>query len=62
MPMDLRVSFVLFELEEMPLHKIAELLSIPAGTVASRLRRARTEFQRLVARMNASGNPRGVKR
>jgi RNA polymerase sigma-70 factor (ECF subfamily) len=62
MPMDLRVSFVLFELEEMPLHQIASLLSIPTGTVASRLRRARAEFQRLVARMNASGNPRGVKR
>lgn len=61
MPMDLRVSFVLFELEEMPLHQIATLLSIPIGTVASRLRRARTEFQRLVARFRASGNPRGVK-
>lgn len=61
MPMDLRVSFVLFELEEMPLHQIATLLSIPIGTVASRLRRARTEFQRLVARLRASGNPRGVK-
>jgi RNA polymerase sigma-70 factor (ECF subfamily) len=62
MPLDLRVSFVLFELEEMPLHQIATLLSIPTGTVASRLRRARAEFQRLVARLNASGNPRGVKR
>lgn len=62
MPMDLRVTFVLFELEEMPLHQIATLLSIPIGTVASRLRRARTEFQRLVTRLRASGSPRGVKR
>jgi RNA polymerase sigma-70 factor (ECF subfamily) len=62
MPMDLRVTFVLFELEEMPLQQIASLLSIPTGTVASRLRRARVEFQRLVARLNASGTLRGVRR
>jgi len=53
MPIDLRVVFVLFELEEMPTQEIATLLDIPTGTVASRLRRAREEFHRLVARMNA---------
>jgi RNA polymerase sigma-70 factor (ECF subfamily) len=62
MPMDLRVSFVLFELEEMSLQQIASLLSIPTGTVASRLRRARTEFQRLVSRMHAVAASRGAKR
>jgi RNA polymerase sigma-70 factor (ECF subfamily) len=62
MPLDLRVTFVLFELEEMPLLQIAALLSIPLGTVASRLRRGRIEFQRLVARMNAADSFRGVKR
>lgn len=62
MPLDLRVSFVLFELEEMSLQQIASLLSIPTGTVASRLRRARTEFQRLVSRMHAIEASRGAKR
>lgn len=42
---DLRTVFVLFELEGMTALQIAELLSLPAGTVASRLRRAREEFQ-----------------
>jgi len=42
---DLRVVFVMFELEELTMHEIADLLSIPIGTVASRLRRARDEFR-----------------
>ena len=50
LPMDLRAPFVLFELEEMPTAEIAAVLSLPAGTVASRLRRAREEFQNIVAR------------
>jgi RNA polymerase sigma-70 factor (ECF subfamily) len=62
MPMDLRAAFVLYELEEMPIHTIASFLNIPVGTAASRLRRARTEFQRLVTRLNATGALRGVKR
>lgn len=62
MPMDLRAAFVLYELEEMPIHTIASFLNIPTGTAASRLRRARTEFQRLVTRLNATGALRGVKR
>lgn len=44
MPADLRVAFVLFELEQFTMSEIAETLSIPAGTVASRLRRAREMF------------------
>lgn len=48
---DLRAVFVLFELEEMPTAEIATLLAIPPGTVASRLRRAREDFEVQVARI-----------
>lgn len=59
MPMDLRAVFVLFELEEMGTQDIADLLELPPGTVASRLRRAREEFQRVVARVRAREAFRG---
>jgi RNA polymerase sigma-70 factor (ECF subfamily) len=55
LPMELRVVFVLFELEEMATPQIAALLSIKPGTAASRLRRAREEFQSTLARMKARG-------
>ncbi len=58
MTLELRAVFVLFELEEMSTPEIADLLEIPAGTVASRLRRAREEFQKLVTRMRAKGSVR----
>jgi RNA polymerase sigma-70 factor (ECF subfamily) len=58
MPEELRVVFVLFEIEEMSTPEIASLLAIPTGTAASRLRRAREEFDRRVARLNAA-SPRG---
>jgi RNA polymerase sigma-70 factor (ECF subfamily) len=45
MSADLRTVFVLHEFEEMSMAEIAEVLSIPSGTVASRLRRARAEFR-----------------
>ena len=48
---DLRAVFVLFELEELPTAEIAALLAIPPGTVASRLRRAREEFEVQIARI-----------
>ncbi|MEA2751903.1 MAG: hypothetical protein QOI41_6046 [Myxococcales bacterium] len=41
----LRTAFVLFELEEMSVVEIAALTDTPVGTVASRLRRAREQFQ-----------------
>ena len=41
---DLRTAFVLFELEDLTVPEIAEVLEIPTGTVASRLRRAREQF------------------
>ena len=45
MPAELREVFVLFELEGLTQATIAEVLGIPSGTVASRLRRARTELE-----------------
>jgi RNA polymerase sigma-70 factor (ECF subfamily) len=61
MPEDLRVVFILFELEEMPTQEIAALLDLPSGTVASRLRRAREEFDRRVARLRASLSARDAR-
>ena len=46
-----RAVFVLYELEEFSAPEIAELLSLPLGTVASRLRRARAKFSQTTARM-----------
>jgi len=48
LPSELRAPFVLYELEDATLTEIAELLEIPRGTVASRLRRARAQFQTAV--------------
>ncbi len=48
MPADLRAAFVLFEMEGLSTPEMAELLGIPLGTVASRLRRAREAFERQV--------------
>jgi RNA polymerase sigma-70 factor (ECF subfamily) len=45
LPDDLREAFVLFELEEIPGREIAELLGVPHGTVASRVRRAREQIR-----------------
>ncbi len=59
MPGELREVFVLFELEELPVADVAEVLSIPLGTVGSRLRRAREDFHDRVNRMKASGVSRG---
>jgi len=52
---DVRVVFVLFELEGLKTVEIAELLGLPMGTVASRLRRAREMFQTMVTRLRARG-------
>jgi RNA polymerase sigma-70 factor (ECF subfamily) len=41
----LRTVFVLHEIEELTMAEIAETLEIPPGTVASRLRRARAQFE-----------------
>ncbi len=49
MPIDLRTVFILYELEETTMAEIATMLSLPPGTVASRLRRARDLFQELAS-------------
>jgi RNA polymerase sigma-70 factor (ECF subfamily) len=59
MPGELREVFVLFELEELSISEVADLLSIPIGTVGSRLRRAREEFQDKVRRIKAMHVYRG---
>ena len=41
----LRTVFVLHEIEELTMAEISETLQVPAGTVASRLRRAREQFE-----------------
>jgi RNA polymerase sigma-70 factor (ECF subfamily) len=58
-PVELRIVFVLFEIEEMPTPAIAQMLDIPVGTVASRLRRGRETFQAIVRRMQAASRTRG---
>jgi RNA polymerase sigma-70 factor (ECF subfamily) len=59
MPLELRAVFVLFELEQLTIAEIAPILEIPAGTAASRLRRAREHFQAAVRRIDARRTPRG---
>jgi RNA polymerase sigma-70 factor (ECF subfamily) len=50
---DLRTVFVLFEFEELTMAEIKNALGIPAGTVASRLRRAREQFRLRLAALRA---------
>jgi RNA polymerase sigma-70 factor (ECF subfamily) len=57
-----RAVFVLFELEELSTAQIAEMLELPPGTVASRLRRARESFGAIVKRMRAGGQLPGANR
>jgi RNA polymerase sigma-70 factor (ECF subfamily) len=42
---DLRIVFLLYEVEQMTAAEIGTALKIPNGTVASRLRRARADFR-----------------
>jgi len=54
---DLRTVFVLFEIEELTSPEIAAAIGVPLGTVGSRLRRAREQFQSIVKRRNAVARP-----
>jgi RNA polymerase sigma-70 factor, ECF subfamily len=56
---DLRAVFVLYEIEELRMADIADLLAVPPGTVASRLRRARQQFERQVRAVEAKLARRG---
>lgn len=51
--LDVAAVFVLFELEELSTNEIASLLGLPPGTVSTRLRKARAEFDVLARRMRA---------
>ena len=53
MPDDLREVLVLIEIEELAVADVAELLEIPVGTAASRLRRAREAFTDSARRIRA---------
>ena len=57
MPFELRTVFVLFELEELSAPEISDLTGLAVGTVASRLRRARDEFQKAAKRVRAQATP-----
>ena len=50
MNVDVRTVFVLAEFEQFKVPEIADLLGIPLGTAASRLRRGRDQFREEVAR------------
>jgi len=60
MPVDLRAVIVLFEIEGLTMSEIADALVVPAGTVASRLRRARAELEIQVQRYRAHRRPGGT--
>jgi RNA polymerase sigma-70 factor (ECF subfamily) len=53
MPLDFRAVFVLTEIDGLSMGEVAELLEIPGGTVASRLRRGREHFDARVKRVRA---------
>src|ERR1700690_1572345 len=54
LPDTLREVFVLFEIEELTMRDISDVLAIPQGTVASRLRLARSQFHQAVAALNVA--------
>lgn len=53
---DLRTTFTLYELEELTMAEIATVTDAPMGTVASRLRRAREQFQEAVKRIQKASS------
>ena len=59
LPDDLRTVFVLYEIEGESLTEIATILAVPMGTVSSRLRRARAQFEARLQRLqkNMRGKP-----
>ena len=65
LPDELREVLVMCDLEELTMASVAEALELPAGTVASRLRRARQVFSRRVAalraRLEGGGEPEGTR-
>jgi RNA polymerase sigma-70 factor, ECF subfamily len=58
MDIETRAVFILFELEGTSTAEIAEMLEVPRGTVASRLRRSREDFEAFIKRFQARENGR----
>ena len=46
LPNDYRIVVILHHIEEMRVEEIADVLRVPAGTIKSRLSRARKELKR----------------
>ena len=61
MDQELLEVFVLFELEGLTTPEIAELVDIPLGTAASRLRRARETFRATASRLERTLPRRGAR-
>jgi RNA polymerase sigma-70 factor (ECF subfamily) len=59
LPHELRVVFVLFELEGLSVKAIADLEGLAVGTASSRLRRAREEFSAVARRVRATLTRKG---
>lgn len=57
---ELRAVFVLHDIERLTMADIAEALELKPGTVASRLRRAREDFEKRVTRVEAHMKHRKV--
>ena len=57
---DLREIIIFRDLQEMEYREIATLLSIPEGTVKSRLNRARGELARVLKKHRAAFSPKGL--
>lgn len=53
LPLELRAVLVLHEIDELSAAEIAEVVGVPVGTAASRLRRAREVFAQRVRRLEA---------
>jgi RNA polymerase sigma-70 factor (ECF subfamily) len=61
LPLDLRAVLVLHEIDELSTSEIAEVVGVPVGTAASRLRRARELFAERLRRLEARlSRPRGA--
>jgi glucose/mannose transport system substrate-binding protein len=54
LPNEARLVYLMSEVQELPLWRIAERLGIPDGTAASRLRRARRTMEAWTARVHAA--------
>jgi RNA polymerase sigma-70 factor (ECF subfamily) len=52
-----RDIYILAELEQLSRSEVAEALTLPMGTVASRLRRAREAFEAALRRLHRGGRP-----